>query len=348
MYGINRVMAKLKGMESEDEREVIDNYNFEELTNQCQRYEEQIVELHSVIAELSRKLEVEQDDIIHEETETSGEDFDESNHDSFNYEEYNEDKSPKSSMCNIINGTKNKLHLNKKHEDYNSLVFERDLDSQSVEIVELDKDDNGQVIDVSNCDNVSRNRKNIDTMDVKQQTEEDRNSEILDQVKQELAESRKELEQLKELLTIRDGEKEMLLMDRNSLKRQLDDLQATMEYQDAKMDLRKKPSSRKSSTVSSRLTNDSAKASNGDIEGDITQSRLPLLSNSISIPDMPDSSEEPHSIPKQVQRRRSLRKSKKNQPCNEEKVTYLFLALSKVNLCIRKSRILNVFNKFHV
>ena len=79
-------------MESDDDREPLDSYNFEELTNQCQRYEEQIVELHSVIAELSRKLEVEQDDIIPEETETSGEDFDESYHDSINNEESNENE----------------------------------------------------------------------------------------------------------------------------------------------------------------------------------------------------------------------------------------------------------------
>ena len=33
------------------------------------RYEERIVELHSVIAELSRKLEDERDDVIREESE---------------------------------------------------------------------------------------------------------------------------------------------------------------------------------------------------------------------------------------------------------------------------------------
>ena len=42
------------------------------------RYEERIVELHSVIAELSRKLEDERDDVIREESEyEGGEDEDE-------------------------------------------------------------------------------------------------------------------------------------------------------------------------------------------------------------------------------------------------------------------------------
>jgi beta-1,4-mannosyl-glycoprotein beta-1,4-N-acetylglucosaminyltransferase len=82
MLGVSSIMGRMKceaeGDDDEGE-EVVENYNLEDLTNQCQRYEEQIVELHSVIAELSRKLEVEQDDIIHEETETSGGDFDEAN-----------------------------------------------------------------------------------------------------------------------------------------------------------------------------------------------------------------------------------------------------------------------------
>ena len=120
------------------------------------------------------------------------------------------------------------------------------------------------------------------------------------------------------------------MMERNSLKRQLDDLQATMEYQDAKMDLRKKPSSRKSSTVSSKLPNDSAKVSKGNIDGDVTQSSLTPLSNSISIPEMPKLYDEQFSVPKQVQRRRSLRKTKKNLTCNEEKVTYFSLVSVKV------------------
>ena len=36
---------------------------------QCQRYEERIIELHSVIAELSKKMEEEKDDMIKEESE---------------------------------------------------------------------------------------------------------------------------------------------------------------------------------------------------------------------------------------------------------------------------------------
>ena len=321
MYGINKVMAKMKCMESDDEREGIDNYNFEELTNQCQRYEEQIVELHSVIAELSRKLEVEQDDIIPEETETSGEDFDESQHDSFNNGDYNEEKSPKSSIFDL-NSANKKPQLNKRLEDYNSLVFERDLETQLVEVVDLDQDEKEErsnIENVSNCYSECKNRENADR---KQKLEIDHNSEVLDQVKRELEESRKELEQLKELLTLRDGEKEVIILERNSLRRQLDDLQTTMEYQDAKMDLRKKPSSRKSSAISSKVPDDISKATCVTVEDELIHSHLFPLPNSKSTPAMLKQHNENSSIPKQLQRRRSLRKSKKNAPRNYEQVIY--------------------------
>ena len=153
----------MRCLESDDDREPLDSYNFEELTNQCQRYEEQIVELHSVIAELSRKLEVEQNDIIPEETETSGEDFDESYHDSINNEESNENESSKRVGCNSSN-VKNKSQLNKRQEDYNSVVFERDLESQLVEIVDIDeREESDLIIATKNCDTGPINGSTIDT-----------------------------------------------------------------------------------------------------------------------------------------------------------------------------------------
>ena len=63
----NNIMAREIYLGSGEVDDSGDNGNLEDLTNQCQRYEEQIVELHSVIAELSRKLEIEQDQIIHED-----------------------------------------------------------------------------------------------------------------------------------------------------------------------------------------------------------------------------------------------------------------------------------------
>ena len=143
----------------------------------------------------------------------------------------------------------------------------------------------------------------------------------LDQVKKELEASRKELEQLKELLTIKDREKDMVITERNSLKRQLDDLQATMEYQDAKMDMKKKPSNRKSSTISSKLTNDVLNPSMGTVEDHIIHSHLLPLSNSKSIPENLKPCDEHLSSTKQVQRRRSLRKTKKISKTQDEQVS---------------------------
>ena len=57
--------------------------------------------------------------------------------------------------------------------------------------------------------------------------------ELFDQLQQDLVGSKKEMEQLRELLTLKDGEKDTIILERNALKRQLDDLQATMEYQEA-------------------------------------------------------------------------------------------------------------------
>ena len=54
--------------------------NFD-LATLVHRYEERIVELHSVIAELSRKLEDERDDVIREESEYEAGEGDENEND---------------------------------------------------------------------------------------------------------------------------------------------------------------------------------------------------------------------------------------------------------------------------
>ena len=81
--------------------------------SQCQRYEERMVELHSVIAELSRKLDIGKDDVIPEESEVEECDDD--------------DKSYVTDSC-----------LEEEQEnvgsyDENSLAFERDLDKHPEE-----------------------------------------------------------------------------------------------------------------------------------------------------------------------------------------------------------------------
>ena len=98
---IDVLNAKLKEREAileESEDDVEDS----SLELRCQRYEDRIVELHSVIAELSRKLETTQDDVIREESEV-------------------EEDVVTDSCCDEIEEEEDE-------EDYNSVAFERDLD----------------------------------------------------------------------------------------------------------------------------------------------------------------------------------------------------------------------------
>jgi len=75
---------------------------------QCQRYEERIIELHSVIAELSKKMEDSKDDVIKEESE---------------YESNIDNQS-------VVTDSfiDEKLRFRDEYEDYTSLAFERDLE----------------------------------------------------------------------------------------------------------------------------------------------------------------------------------------------------------------------------
>lgn len=304
-----------------------ENGNLEDLTNQCQRYEEQIVELHSVIAELSRKLEIEQDQIIHEETESSGEEPDEEiDSDCLDFGE-DDDRE-------VYNPT-NKIILNRRgfkqqQQDYNSLVFERDLDSQLTgNVVDLDK---GEHIEETNIvregyrDNgIMGSRESFNKQLDKTDLENGHQNvlykiELFDQLQQELVGSKKEMEQLRELLTLKDGEKDSIVSERNALKRQLDDLQATMEYQEAKMDLQKKPAigsggSRKSSTTSSRLQG------SGPGVDILLDPCIPAILNAIPAPDLDNGCEKDSSSSRKQQRRRSLRKPKKSSSSIKEKVT---------------------------
>ena len=75
---------------------------------QCQRYEERITELHSVIAELSRKMEECEEDVIKEESEG---------------ESCLDTHSITTDSC-----MEEKLGYQDEYEDYTSLAFERDLE----------------------------------------------------------------------------------------------------------------------------------------------------------------------------------------------------------------------------
>ena len=64
----NTGLEDLGQNDDETETNPPDDQMSEYWSNQCQKYEERIVELHSVIAELSRKLE-DTGDVIREESE---------------------------------------------------------------------------------------------------------------------------------------------------------------------------------------------------------------------------------------------------------------------------------------
>lgn len=162
---------------------------------QCQRYEERIVELHSVIAELSRKLDHGKNDVIPEESEVE------------------DDKSYVTDSC-LEEEDEEEVH--DEAFDENSLAFERDLDkvsSSTYDHQDVVKDEFMYKI------------------------------ELFDELQNEMAETKSANEKLQQILTDRDRELSVssaaikqLQMERESLKRQLEDLQSTLEYEEAKMD----------------------------------------------------------------------------------------------------------------
>lgn len=162
---------------------------------QCQRYEERIVELHSVIAELSRKLDVGKNDVIPEESEVE-----ESYVTDSCLEEEEEDE------------------VHDEAFDENSLAFERDLDKVS-------------------SSSTYDHQEHVIKDDIMYKIE------LFDELQNEMAETKSHNDRLQQILTDRDRELSVssaaikqLQMERESLKRQLDDLQSTLEYEEAKMD----------------------------------------------------------------------------------------------------------------
>ena len=155
------------------------------------------MELHSVIAEMSRKLDNAKDVIVEESEVTDScieEESEEVEEDELEHSDENEDR----------------------NDDYDSLNFERDLEEHNRDVLYK--------------------------------------IEMFDELQKEMTDTRVQNQKLEQVLVNRDHEikesaKEikMLQNDRESLKRQLEDLQSTLEYQEAKMDKSSRSSSERRS-----------------------------------------------------------------------------------------------------
>ena len=155
-------------------------------SNQCQqKYEERIVELHSVIAEMSRKLDNAKDVIV-EESEVTDSCIEE--------EDYEEDRESDQSD-----------RSDRENDQNYENSFERDLEEHNRHVLYK--------------------------------------IEMFDELQKEMIETKAENDRLQSQIANRDREIDhsthqisLLHNERESLKRQLDDLQSTLEYQEAKMD----------------------------------------------------------------------------------------------------------------
>jgi len=189
--------------------------------SQCQRYEERIIELHSVIAELSKKMEESKDDVIKEESEC------ESNIDN----------------QSIVTDSfvDEKLRYRDEYEDYTSLAFERDLDFHTQSLRRgrrgLDKQHQDSIIsddtDKTDESKISSGYAKqlelqvLELLNVKDQLEQERMEK--DDLEVKLAQREKELKLATQKIN-------NLVVERDTFKRQISDLKSTVEYQEAKME----------------------------------------------------------------------------------------------------------------
>jgi len=157
----------------------------------CQRYEERIVELHSVIAELSRKLQG-SDDVIEEEEE-------ESEVDDVIGERHFESRDTPRKIPHFV-------------EEFEEIEEEDEISGSGSKYEEEDEDFAYKI-------------------------------ELFDAVHAELVEVKRENANLLDTIQVKDSElanaeecMAELRKERENLKRQLDDLQNTVEFQEAKMD----------------------------------------------------------------------------------------------------------------
>ena len=184
--------------------------------SQCQRQEERIIELHSVIAELSRKMEETRDDMIKEESEV------ESNLDN--------------QSIATDSFVDEKLRYRDEFEDYTSLAFERDLEFHT----SLGRAKARTAASLSEDRTSERSAESGSCSYTKQL--ELQVVELLG-LKDQLAQERLGREQLELQLGLK--EKELgaarqqvasLVLERDTYKRQISDLKSTVEYQEAKME----------------------------------------------------------------------------------------------------------------
>lgn len=183
----------------------------DELELQCQRYEERMVELHSVIAELTRKLQSQEEDVIREESE------------------FEDTQSIVTDSCDE-DGEAN----GDEDEDYNSLAFERDLER------------NAPFRHHRNPGGVSRNSRiygssSSDSFSAERADYEAEISRLHEKIKVSQEESQKLTDELCERerhLAEQQLVIDQLQLERDAFKRQVEDIKTTVEYQEARMDRR--------------------------------------------------------------------------------------------------------------
>ncbi len=195
---------------------------------QCQRYEDRIVELHSVIAELTRKLDDQRDDVIKEESELEEEEDEDT-------EERQNDASFISDSC--------------VDEDHNYPEDDEDDDYASVPFESHQQQPRQQ-----------QRRSVTETFPLNMR---DFESEIFS-LQQELVASQVEAERAKEALRASQNElakqqskTERVEIERDGFRRQVEDIKATVEYQEARMD-EKRVSSPPASNTSSMQSRSSS------------------------------------------------------------------------------------------
>ena len=189
---------------------------------QCQRYEERIIELHSVIAELSKKMEDTKDDVIKEESE---------------YESNIDNQS-------VVTDSfiDEKLRFRDEYEDYTSLAFERDLEFHTRSLRKGQKTSGKNPESVASVsDDTDKSDESKFSVGYTKQLE----IQVLElyTIKDQLTQERMEKEELEIKLGQREKELKIasqqinnLIVERDTYKRQISDLKSTVEYQEAKME----------------------------------------------------------------------------------------------------------------
>merc|ERR1719270_3221467 len=190
---------------------------------QCQRYEERIIELHSVIAELSKKMEDTKDDVIKEES---------------GYESNIDNQS-------VVTDSfiDEKLRFRDEYEDYTSLAFERDLEFHTRSLRKGQKSSGKNLESVASgvSDDTDKSDESKFSVGYTKQLE----LQVLElySIKDQLTQERMEKEDLEIKLGQREKELKMasqqinnLIVERDTYKRQISDLKSTVEYQEAKME----------------------------------------------------------------------------------------------------------------